>query len=145
MLQGIETIFDNKNEMLKHLKKKSFEENTKKFLAQNGHFFREMAEYTAQAEDKAAAAGEIGECIVKAVQGKFANKHGKIDGRTQIDLNFFMIYYVFTNILRSGEDGQMIAEGVRDAWSKSFKDGDIQYTDYDSLYNSFREKIFGLF
>lgn len=145
MLQGIETIFDNKNEMLKHLKKKSFEKNTKEFLAQHGHFFQEMAEYTAQADDKVIAAEEIGECIVKAVQKKFANKRGKIDGRTQIDLNFFMIYYVFTNILRSGEDGQAIAEGVRNVWSRNFKDGDIQYTDYDSLYNSFREKIFGIF
>lgn len=104
-----------------------------------------MAEYTAQADDKEKAAEEIGNCIVEAVEKKFKNKRGKIDGRTQIDLNFFMIYYVFTNILRSGEDGQIIAEGVRNAWSKSFKDGDIQYTDYDSLYNSFREKIFGIF
>lgn len=145
MLQGIETIFDNKDEMLKHLKKKTFEKNTKEFLAQYGHFFSEMAEYTAQAADKTLVAEEIGKCIVGAVEQKFSNKRGKIDGRTQIDLNFFMIYYVFTSILCSGEDGQIIAEGVRNVWSKSFKDGDIQYTDYDSLYNSFREKIFGLF
>ena len=41
MLQGIETIFDDKEVMLKHLKKKSFEENTKNFLAKNSHFFEE--------------------------------------------------------------------------------------------------------
>lgn len=145
MLQGIETIFEDKDAMLKHLKKKSFEKNTEEFRAKYGHFFVEMAEYTAQAEDKEQAAAEIGACIVDAVKRTFSNKRGKIDGRTQIDLNFFMIYYVFTNILRSGEDGTIIADGVRDAWSQSFKDGEIQYTDYDSLYHSFREKIFGIF
>ena len=146
MLQGIEMIFDNKEAMLKHLKKKSFEENTKAFLEKNGHFFEEMAGYTSQADDKKAAAEEIGQCIVDAVNTRFANNRGKIDSRTQTDLNFFMIYYVFTNILRmGGDDGTLIADGVRDVWSKSFKNGEINYTDYDTLYNSFREKIFGIF
>lgn len=145
MLQGIETIFENKDEMLKHLKKKSFEKNTKEFLARHRQFFDEMEAYVTQAEDKEKAAEEIGQCIVDAVQKNFSNKRGKIDGRTQIDLNFFMIYYVFTNILRLGENGQTIAKGVRNVWSRNFKDGDIQYTDYDTLYNSFREKIFGIF
>lgn len=145
MLQGIERIFENKEEMLKHLKKKSFEKNTQEFLDKNGHFFREMVNYTEQAEDKKKATEEIGQSIVDAVKQTFTNKRGKIDGRTQIDLNFFMIYFVFPSILQTGEYGTVIADGVRDVWSHSFKDGDIQYTDYDTLYNSFREKIFGIF
>lgn len=146
MLQGIEQIFDEKNEMLKHLKKKSFEANTKSFLAKYGHYFDEMAEYTEQADDKEAAAEEIGACIAEAVKRNFSNKRGKIDGRTQLDLNFFMIYYVFTSILKAdAKNGKIIADGVRNVWAASFKDADIQYTDYDSLYASFREKIFGIF
>lgn len=146
MLQGIEKMFDDKKEMLKHLKKKSYEENTKSFLAKHGHFFEEMAEYTAQAEDKDAAAEEIGQCLADAVAAHFANKRGKLDSRTQTDLNFFMIYYVFPSILKAGkEDGKTIADGVRNVWSRSFKDGAINYTDYETLYNSFHEKIFGIF
>lgn len=146
MLQGIEKMFDDKKEMLKHLKKKSYEENTKSFLVKHGHFFTEMAEYTAQAADKDTAAEEIGQCIVDAVKPHFVNKRGKIDSRTQADLNFFMIYYVFPSILKaSEEDGRIIADGVRNVWSRSFKDGEIRYTDYDTLYNSFHEKIFGIF
>lgn len=145
MLQGIERIFEDKKEMLKHLKKKSFEKNTQIFLEKNGHFFKEMENYVEQAEDKTIAAEEIGQRIVDAVKQTFTNKRGKIDGRTQIDLNFFMIYFVFPSILQIGENGTVIADGVRDVWSRSFKDGDIQYTDYDTLYNSFREKIFGIF
>lgn len=145
MLQGIEQIFSEKDEMLKHLKKKNFEKNTDTFLEKYGHFFMEMSDYVNAAEDKEAAAKEIGQCIVDAVKENFTNKRGKIDGRTQIDLNFFMIYYVFPTILSTGECGTIIADGVRDMWRASFKEGDIQYTDYESLHSSFKEKIFGIF
>ena len=106
MLQGIETVFDNKEKMLGHLKKKSYEKNTAEFLERNGHYFQEMAEYVARAEDKEAAAREIGECLVKAVNDHFSNKKGKIDSRTQVDLNFFMIYYVFPSVL--GLEGDVL-------------------------------------
>ena len=77
---------------------------------------------------------------------RFSNKKGVVEARTQVDLNFFMIYYVFPTILgMESEDSKMIAEGVRKVWKKSFKEGDIQYTDYDTLYGAFREKIFGIF
>ncbi len=145
MLHGIETIFENKNEMLKHLKKKSFEKNTEEFLAKYGTYFEEIETYVSQAEDKQKAAEEIGECIADAVKKTFENKRGKIDGRTQIDLNFFMIYYVFPSVLRFGENGTVTADGICNVWGKRFKDGEINYTDYDTLYNSFREKIFGIF
>ena len=146
MLQGIETVFDNKEKMLKHLKKKSYEENTEIFRERNGHYFHEMAEYVGQADDKEAAASEIGECLVKAVNDHFSNKKGKPDSRTQVDLNFFMIYYVFPSVLGlAGDDSGLIAEGICQVWGKSFKESSIQYTDYDTLYQSFREKIFGIF
>ena len=45
MLNGIETIFDNTTQMLRHLKKKSFEKNTQDFIDSYGHYFREMTEY----------------------------------------------------------------------------------------------------
>lgn len=146
MLQGIETIFDNKEKMIGHLKKKSYEENTGMFLNKNGHYFREMAEYVGQAEDKEVAANEIAECLVHAVKTHLSNKKGKVDSRTQVDLNFFMIYYVFPSILSlECEDSKVIADGVCKVWGESFQDSKIQYTDYDTLYGAFREKIFGIF
>ena len=44
MLNGIETIFDNTTQMLRHLKKKSFEKNTQDFIDSYGHYFREMTD-----------------------------------------------------------------------------------------------------
>lgn len=145
MLQGIETIFEDRDKMMAHLKKKKYEEYTKIFIQKHGHYFQEMTAYVGGAADKEAAAEEIGECIASAVKNAFENKRGKIGARTQSDLNFFMIYYVFPTILGTeSEDAKMIADGVCNAWKKNFKDSDIGYTDYDTLYNSFREKIFGI-
>ena len=132
--------------MLRHLKKKSFEKNTQDFIDSYGHYFREMKEYVEAAEDKDAAVDELAQCLVNAVDKKFKNKKGKISARTQMDLNFFMIYYVFPTILKlESPDAKRIADGICKVWSRTFKESDIQYTDYDTLYASFREKIFGIF
>ena len=52
MLNGRETIFDNTTQMLRHLKKKSFEKNTQDFIDSYGHYFREMTEYVDSISDK---------------------------------------------------------------------------------------------
>lgn len=146
MLQGIENVFDEKEKMMKHLKKKSYEENTKTFNNKYGHYFREMTDYTSSSDDKEAAGNEIGECLVQAVKKKFTNPKGKIGSRTQVDLNFFMIYYVFPALLKTEhEDSKLIADCICKVWGRNFKESDIQYTDYETLYSSFREKIFGIF
>ena len=147
MLTNIEIIFDNQQAMMKHLKKKSYEENMKVFLGKNGHYFTEMNEYMDAADDKERAAKELGTCFVDAVEKKFAKgKKGKIASPIQADLNMFMIYYVFPAILKTEHaDSKILADGVCNAWREKFKGGQIGYTDYDSIYNSFREKIFGIF
>ena len=43
------------------------------------------------------------------------------------------------------DDAKLIADSICSAWGKRFKESQIQYTDYDTLYGSFREKIFGIF
>ena len=43
------------------------------------------------------------------------------------------------------EYAKLIADSICSAWGKRFKESQIQYTDYDTLYGSFREKIFGIF
>ena len=92
------------------------------------------------------AAEEIADTLINRVEKKFASKKGKIDSRTQVDLNFFMIYYVFPTILGTEHEyAKLIADSICSAWGKRFKESQIQYTDYDTLYGSFREKIFGIF
>lgn len=140
-------MFDDMGSMLKKLKKDSYEANMKTFRHTHGHYFQEMIEFVEQSEEKEQAAELIGNEFAGKVMEKFqSSKNGKIKSYVQTDLNFFMIYYVFPALLMTGhESAKTIADGICTAWGQRFKDSKIQYTDYDSLYNAFREKIFGIF
>lgn len=145
MLDRVESIFDNMLDMMKKLKKTSYETNMKTFRESYGHYFTEMTQYVEKSEDKEAAAEEIAHIFIDAVIGKFSVK-GKIRSRTQADLNFFMIYYFFPALLLTeSETRDLVARSVRDKWASSFKESNINYTDYDKIYGGFREKIFGIF
>lgn len=145
MLDHVENIFNNMPEMLKRLKKTTYAERMEQFRNEHGHFFREMTEAVELAEDKDAKAAEIAGVVAEAARERFAVR-GKIKARTQADMNFFMIYYVFPAILMTRNTyADQTAQAVRDRWSATFKNSDIGYTDYESLLGSFSEKIFGIF
>lgn len=147
MLDHVEKIFENMKPMMKKLKKKNYAANMEQFVCNHGHYFQEMTELTEGAESKEDMAQQIAKTFVDLVEEKYKSpKKGKIDGCVQLDLNFFMIYYVFPAILMTDhEDAKLIADTLCEEWGNRFKDSKIQYTDYDSLYAAFREKIFGIF
>ncbi len=145
MLQGIEGIFQDMQIMMKKLKKATYEKNMNAFLEENRHYFDEMALYVAAAKDKEKAAGEIAKDFADKVEQKNTVK-GRINGRLQADMNFFMIYYVFPAVLMADEvNGKLTADAICREWGVRFKDSKIGYADYDTIYGGFREKIFGIF
>ncbi len=145
MFEHIEEIFTDLEPMLKKLKKLSYETNMKSFREGQGHFIEEMIRYVNSSDDAKQAAVAIGTEFADGVFDAFS-RNGKIPGRKQADLNFFMIYYVFPAILLTGDTyADEICTGIKDAWNARFRDTNIGYTDYDTLYNSFRNKIFGIF
>ena len=145
MLDHIELIFTDLEQMLRKLKKLSYEENMKKFRATQGHFIDEITGFVKSAPDAREAADEVGKTFADGVFNAF-NVGGKMKGRKQADLNFFMIYYVFPAILLTEDTyADEICTGIKNAWNAKFRDTNIGYTDYDTLYNSFRNKIFGIF
>lgn len=145
MLEQVASMFDNMELMLKKLKKKTYEPRMNEFRENYGHFINEMTDYIEQQEDKTAATEKMAETFVTAVKERFTVK-GKIGGRKQADMNFFMIYYVFPAILLTEhEEADALASAICSCWSKTFKDSKIGYTSYEILYNSFRNKIFGIF
>ena len=147
MLDHVEILFEDMRPMMKKLKKKTYKINMEEFLSRLGQYFHEMTEIPANADDKEAADAEMAREFVDSVEKHFTSpRKGRIENVVQLDLNFFMIYYIFPAILKTEhEDARLIADHIRDEWSGRFKDSDIQYTDYDSLYAAFREKIFGIF
>lgn len=143
MLEGIENIFADRTEMMDSLKKNAYADRTERFVNRHGHFFEEMAVYVEQSDDPDAAAVEIGKRIVDAAKKVGVNQKGKLDAKTRAGLHMFMIYYVFPTMLKQGPIGKTIADGVLKVWRKEMKNKDMSYTDYDTLYNGFRERIFG--
>ena len=144
MLYQVEAVFEDMAQMLKSLKKKSYETNMKSFREKNNDFFFELMNWL-KAGNKEAVAQKLADSFVAGVKEKF-EKNGKIKSRVQADLNFFMIYYVFPAILMTqAEEAKLFADTLCETWGKSFKDSKIGYTDYETLYDSFKEKIFGIF
>ncbi len=145
MLEGVEKIFENMQTMMKKLKKASYEKNMIGFREEHGHYFSEMMEHMEAAEDKERAAKEIASDFVDRVERNYTVK-GKINGRVQADLNFFMIYYTFPAILMTGSGhAKMVADAVCGEWGDRFRNSRINYADYDTIHSGFREKILGIF
>ena len=144
MLQQVEAVFEDMAPMLKGLKKKTYEANMKAFREKNNDFFFSMMDQL-KIGNKEAIAKHLSNSFVAAVKQIF-EKRGKIKGNLQMDLNFFMIYYVFPAILMTqSDDAKLMADTLCETWGNSFKDSKIGYTEYDKLYESFKEKIFGIF
>ena len=144
MLQQVETIFSNMDSMLKGLKKKTYEANMKAFREENNEFFFQLMDQL-KVGNKEVIAQHLSNSFVAAVKQLF-EKGGKIKGRVQMDLNFFMIYYVFPSMLMTqSDDAKLMADTLCETWGNSFKDAKIGYTVYDKLLESFKEKIFGIF
>ena len=145
MLEHVESMFDGMTDMMKKLKKVSYEKNMKAFRERNAHFFLEMTSYVERAENHDVAASETAEAFVSGVRKAFS-ANGRMKSRMQADLNFFMIYYVFPALLLTGcEYEDLLAKSICGLWGSTFKDSKIGYTDYNRLYEGFREKIFGIF
>lgn len=144
MLEAAGKIFDNMSDMMKKLKKASYEKRMEEFRQKNGGFFQEITDYMESNDDKEKAAQEIGDAFVERVKAAFGAR-GKIRSRTGADMDFFMIYYVFPALLLTeSEYADQAAQAIRTSWNREFKKN-INYTTYDRLYQSFREKIFGIF
>ncbi len=145
MLQQIETIFEDMEAMLKRIKKKTYEPRMNDFRDKYGHYFTEMTEYVDGKEDKEAAVAEVADAFIMAVKNHFEVK-GKIGGRKQVDMNFFMIYYVFPAILLTEHpEADNLAKSICALWGDTFKDSKIGYTTFEKLNGAFRNKILGIF
>ncbi|MCR4657846.1 MAG: hypothetical protein K5770_16730 [Lachnospiraceae bacterium] len=145
MLDNIESVFDGMSTMMKWLKKKKYEENMKRFREVNGHYFDEMMELMEKSDDKDAMASEIAGVFMEGVRRKF-KKRGKISGASEVNLTFFMIYYVFPAILLTGSEYcETVADALQAELRNELKNDKIRYADYQTIHDGFNEKILGIF
>lgn len=148
MLEQAGTMFDNMEAMMYRLKKKAYKERMGEFREKNQEILAEMTELVERAEEseRDEMAAQTAKAFADAVEARFA-KRGKICGRSQMDINLFMIYFVFPAILLTqSEYAGLLADAVRDEWRGRFRDSaQINYTTYEEIYSTFQEKFLGLF
>lgn len=139
-------MFDDMEAMMHHIKKKVYKERMEVFRDKNADTLREMTGFVENAEDKQAAAAQVAAALADAVEARFSKK-GKISGRSQMDINLYMIYFVFPSILLTkSECAEVLADAVRDEWRGHFRDSaQMNYTTYEEICGTFQEKIFGIF
>lgn len=141
-------MFDNMEAMMYRIKKKVYAERMEQFQEKNRALLAQMLGFVEQAEEqrRGEAAAQVAKAFADAVEARFA-KRGKISGRSQMDINLFMIYYVFPAILLSGSECAVpLADAIRDEWRGRFRDSaQIGYTTYEEISSTFQEKFLGLF
>ena len=142
-MQDISDIFENRNKMMYKLSKERYEQNMEEFEAENGQLIRDLLSEVGNSEDREATLQEISTSCVEQIFAKFS-KLGRIKKTIQMELELFMIYYLFPAILRTNdENAAVLCDSIRDGWNKRFKKN-IDYTDYDTLLTGFVTKIFGM-
>lgn len=139
-------MFDNMEAMMYRIKKKVYKERMEQFREKNKEILSQMTGFVEQAQDQKAAAAQAAGALAAAVEARFA-KRGKINGRTQMDINLFMIYYVFPAILMTkSECAVLLSDAIRDEWRGRFRDSaQLSYTTFEEISSTFQEKILGLF
>lgn len=146
MLEQAGAMFDNMEAMMYRLKKKEYRERMEQFREKNRAVLTEMTDFAGQANDWDEAAAQVAKALADAVEARFA-KRGKISGRSQMDINLFMIYFVFPAILLTqSECAVPLADAIRDEWRGRFRDSaQLGYTTYEEISSTFQEKILGIF
>ena len=146
MLEQAGMMFDNMEIMLYRIKKKVYQERMEQFREKNQETLAEMTGLVEQGTDREAAAAQVAKALADVVEQRFA-KRGKISGRSQMDINLMMIYYVFPAILLTqSECAVFLADAIRDEWRRRFRDSaQLQYTTFEELCSNFQEKFLGIF
>lgn len=166
MLEQAGSMFDDMERMLNRIKKKVYRERMDFFCRKNAQLLSEMTglveqavnqdqaenenqaevENQNEAEKRDEAAAQVAKAFADAVEARFA-KRGKISGRSQMDINLFMIYFVFPAILLTESDCAVsLADAIRDEWRGRFRDSaQLDYTTYEEISETFKEKFLGLF
>ena len=134
MSYNVDKIFEDVAFLSKVHNKKAYEANTNRFKEER---YQELSDLV-NAEDVGAEAQKFCEDVFIAFK-----KFGKVRGADQMNLNYFMIYYVFPTILCEEQEGKTICDTLKATWNSYFK-CNIDYTDYNTLYEGFQTKIFGI-
>ena len=145
MLENIEDIFADARSMMKKLNKKTYEERMNAFMQDNGHYYDEMFEYIDSVDNVQTAMEEAADAFIEHLKGKYSNKKGRIPGPKRADIDQILIFFFFPGLLKTEyEKKKDLADVICTRWDDAVG-SNIIYTDYQTLYNGFRDRLLGLF
>ncbi|MCR5416453.1 MAG: hypothetical protein K6E79_06635 [Pseudobutyrivibrio sp.] len=130
---NVEKLFEDVAYLSKVHTKKDYEMNMKMFKENRYEFLEPIIKASDVAADAKVLCDEVNTAF---------KKFGKVRGSDMMNINYFMIYYVFPSLLTE-ENGSEICDTVKSVWNAYFK-CNIDYTDYETLLNGFQTRIFGI-
>ena len=135
---NVEKIFEDAGQLSKVNNKKAYEANLEMFKDNRYKMLNDLVE----ADDSKLQ--EQAKQLCEDVTAAF-KKFGKVRGGDLMNLNYFMIFYVFPSILQMEENEKAIriCDILKDTWNSHFK-SNISYTDYETLAEGFQAKFFGM-
>ena len=135
---NVEKLFEDAGKLSRVNNKKAYQGNMEMF---NGNRYAYLKELVDAEDDKLEAQAKS---FCEEVTSAF-KKFGKVRGGDLMNLNYFMIFYVFPAIQQNEEKEKSIriCDILRDTWNQHFK-SNISYADYDTLLEGFQTKIFGV-
>jgi len=129
---------------IRKLNKKTYKLNFETFVDTYGEYFRGLLDQINTVDDKASMATIEGQNFAKEAFEALAVK-GKIKKMQKLDISIYVIYYIFPAILESKhENAELLCDKIRDEWNAKFEQN-INYADYETIRDGFRDKLFGLF
>lgn len=129
-------IFANYEDKLRKFKKNEYIKNMEEFTQRWGQVFSD----TIVSDNRE----EIAANFVDNVETLY-KRFGKVSRSRKIDLNLFMVYFVFPLIqTREAEGATDMCDILLDAWNDKFGTA-IDYMKYEDILGSFKDKMFGMF
>ena len=135
---NVEKLFEDAGKLSKVNNKKAYEANIEMFKSNRYELLNDLVD--ADDSQLQSQAKQLCEDVTAAFK-----KFGKVRGGDLMNLNYFMIFYVFPAIQQNEEKEKSIriCDILRDTWNQHFK-SNISYADYDTLLEGFQTKIFGV-
>lgn len=129
-------IFADYEDKLRKFKKNEYIGNMEKFKERWEVVFKD----TIASENKE----EIATGFVNNVE-EIYKRFGRVSKTRKIDLNLFMVYFVFPLLqLTEAEGAEEMCDILLDTWNDKFGTS-IEYMSYDDILGSFKNKMFGMF
>jgi len=138
------SLFENYGSKMKRLKKKSYSKYMDEFRTENADSLKSLIQAFSESQTENSETGSVTDEFASQIF-EAHQKKGKVKSAQKMDLNLFLICYVFPAILLTeDQNATALCDSLRDSWNKKFEVS-IDYTDFNTLLGGFNDKLFGIF